>query len=116
MAMRRPWRKLAFVAIAVIAVAALGAIVMALWNTLMPGLFGLRALSFWQALGLLLLSRVLFGRFGRPGGPWGMRRHMMERWAQMTPQERERLRARWRSGGCGFREEGADTPDSAPTL
>src|SRR5579863_2418022 len=115
MAIRRRWRKLAFVAIAIIAVAALSAIVMALWNTLMPALFGLRALSFWQALGLLLLCRVLFGRFGRPGGPWGMRRHMMERGAQMTPQERERLRARWRSGGCSRNEAGEDTPDSAPS-
>jgi hypothetical protein len=100
-------RAVKFVVIAVAAAAALSAIVMALWNALMPQLFGLHALDYWQALGLLVLCRLLFGRFGRPG--WGgpgrhWRRHMAERWAQMTPQEREQVRARWAGGHCGPRQ------------
>lgn len=45
-----------------------GAIVMLLWNTLLPTLFSLPAVSFWQALGILLLCRILFGGFGTRRG------------------------------------------------
>jgi hypothetical protein len=75
--------------------------VMWLWNWLMPVIFGLHAISFWQALGLLVLSKILFGGFhGRHGfgGNWRMR--WIERWEQMTPEEREKFRAGMR-GGCG---------------
>jgi hypothetical protein len=61
----------------------------ALWNGLMPNIFGLRTITYWQALGLMVLSWILFGGLrGRSGhGPWryGMRR----RWERMTPAERE---------------------------
>ena len=43
-------------------------VVMWLWNRLMPVIFGLHAISFWQALGLLVLSRILFGGFRGPAG------------------------------------------------
>lgn len=77
-----------------------GAIVMMLWNWLLPPLFGWRQLTFWQALGILVLSRVLFGGFGRHGFSGSMRRSMAERMADrmesMTPEERERLGQRMR--------------------
>jgi hypothetical protein len=73
-----------------------------LWNWLMPVVFGLHAISFWQALGLLVLSKILFGGFrGRPGFAMHWRQRMMERWEQMTPEEREKFRAGLR-GGCGI--------------
>jgi hypothetical protein len=84
-----------------------GEIVMRLWNWLLPPLFGWREITFWQALGLLVLCRILFGGFGhhgshRAGLPSRVRRRMQERCGQMTPEERERFRqrvqARW---GCG---------------
>ena len=34
-----------------------------LWNWLMPAMFGLQTVTFWQALGLLVLSKILFGGF-----------------------------------------------------
>ena len=75
--------------------------VMWLWNWLTPVIFGLHAISFWQALGLLVMSRILFGGFrGRPGFAMHWRHRMMERWEQMTPEEREKFRAGMR-GGCG---------------
>lgn len=79
-----------------------GQVVMHLWNWLLPGLFGWRMITFWQALGLLVLCRILFGGFGgRSHGPGLRRRHMAARWEKMTPEERERLRqeymGRW---GC----------------
>ncbi len=71
----------------------------ALWNGLMPNIFGLPAITYWQALGLMVLSWILFGGLrGRSGhGSWryGMRR----RWGRMTPEEREAfvraLNSRW---------------------
>jgi len=92
-----------------LAVAAAGFVVMSLWNILMPGIFAVPSISFWQALGLLVLSKILFGGF-RPhsgGGPrW--RRRMMERWEGMTPEEREKFKQGMRRG-CGPRQN-ADVP------
>lgn len=92
---------------AMIAIAALfGEVVMYLWNWLMPSLFGWHPIGFWQALGLLVLCRILFGGFGGHGsGRSKMRRHWAERWEQMTPEEREKY---WhgrheRCGGFGAR-------------
>jgi hypothetical protein len=45
-----------------------GIVVQWLWNWLVPDIFGLRPIRFWEALGLLALSRILFGGFGRGGG------------------------------------------------
>ena len=70
-----------------------GEVVMLLWNWLAPMLFGLRQISFWQALGLLALCRILFGGFGLSGSSSRRsRRRMFERWEQMTPEEREKFR------------------------
>lgn len=81
-----------------------GQIVMRLWNWLLPELFGWKAITFWQALGLLVLCRVLFGGLGRSGGGSGryrsrMGRRMAERWEKMTPEEREKWRESFR-GRC----------------
>ena len=71
-----------------------GEVVMGLWNWLAPGLFGFKQVTFWQALGLLALCRILFGGFGLSGGGArsNSRRRMRERWSQMTDEERERFR------------------------
>ena len=90
--------------LAIAGLAVLGGLVMALWNWLVPPLFvGAQPLGYWQALGLLLLCRILFGRF--PGRRCG-RRHKA-RCAPLTPDERERLARRW---GCrtGARDETRD--------
>jgi hypothetical protein len=93
-------RGLKVLLIATVAVTVFSFVVMELWNRLMPTLFSLHAVSFWQALGLLVLSKILFGGFhGRPGFGGHWRQRMMERWEQMTPEEREKLRAGMR-GGC----------------
>lgn len=94
--------------IVAVAFVVFGFVTMELWNWLMPAVFGLKAISFGQAVGLVVLSKILLGGF-RP--PWAGRRRWrrqmeerwMERWMQMSPEERERfsagLRGRW---GCGF--------------
>ncbi|PYU19715.1 MAG: hypothetical protein DMG32_23855 [Acidobacteria bacterium] len=90
-----------FILFAIVAALVLSFVFMQLWNWLMPAVFGLHLISFWQALGLLVLGRLLLGGFL---GPWrrGMhwRGRMMERWAQMTPEEREKFRAGMQGGRC----------------
>jgi hypothetical protein len=68
-----------------------GFVVMYLWNWLMPPLFGWPLLTFWQALGILALSRILFGGFGMHGGRHWRRRWMHKDFEHMTPEERERF-------------------------
>jgi hypothetical protein len=94
-------RVLKVIVIVLVAVTVFSFAVLWLWNHLMPAIFGLHAITFWQALGLLVLSKILFGGFrGRPGFAMHWRHRMMERWEQMTHEEREKFRAGMR-GGCG---------------
>jgi hypothetical protein len=72
-------------------------IVMSLWNAILPAVLGVKTISFWQAMGILVLSKILFGGFGgwRHKGEhfkdrW--KKRMQQKWAAMTPEEREKLR------------------------
>jgi hypothetical protein len=90
---------------AVAAVLALLALaVMLLWNSLVPELFHGPRLEYWQGFGLLLLSRILFGGLRGRGwhGHW-RQRMWRERWENMTPEERARMREHFqrRCGGAG---------------
>ena len=101
--MKKHWvlRGLKILLFVVLAATVFSFVVMELWNWLMPVIFGLHAISFWQAVGLLVLSKILFSGFrGRPGFAMHWRQRMMERWEQMTPEEREKFRAGMRHG-CG---------------
>lgn len=96
-----------------------GEVVMRLWNWLLPGLFGWHLLTFWQAVGLLALCRILFGRWGghHRGPRFGFRHRMDERWAErwekMTPEEREQFRSKWRGRCGGFGEPASGTKEPA---
>jgi hypothetical protein len=76
-------------------------VVSALWNWLMPSIFGLHAITYWQALGLMALCWILFRGFRGPrfahGGPW--RHDLGERFGRMAPADREEfmnsVRGRW---------------------
>ena len=88
-----------------IAILAFGSIVMGLWNALVPDLFHGPALTFWQAIGLLILTHLLFrgiGGFGRGHG-WHRgrwRQRFEEKLATMTPAEREKFKEEY-SRRCG---------------
>ena len=99
--MKRIRRILMFAVVAILAVFLFSFIVMRLWNWLIPPVFGWHVITFWQALGLLILSKILFGGFrGRRGPHLYWRRRMMNRWAQMSPEEREKFRQSMRTR-CG---------------
>jgi len=94
--------------------ALIGWVVMSLWNWLTPALFGWKIIGYWQAVGLIILCRLLVGGFGGPRGrrgPW--RGRMRERWEQMTPEEREKLREGMR--GCWGSAPASPPSDPSPT-
>ena len=82
------------------AVVVFGAIVMGLWNAILPDVIGVKAITFLQALGILLLSKILFGSFGHRGG-WNKGRYqwkkrMQEKLAAMSPEDKESPRVKFR--------------------
>jgi hypothetical protein len=82
--------------LAIIGVFVFGSIVMLLWNALMPVIFHLPLISFWQALGLLILTKILFGGF-RGGGPRAQwkKDKLKDAWKNMTPEQKEKLKSEW---------------------
>lgn len=109
--MKRTLYKGRFIFIPIAAAAFLSLVsfaVMTLWNSLIPAIFGFNVITFWQAMGLFVLCKLLFG-FGRGKGcgPWGgggrapwMRRKMEEKLANMSPEEREQFKQKMRER-CG---------------
>jgi hypothetical protein len=103
----------------IVAFLAFGAIVMALWNAILPEVLGVKTISFVQALGILMLSKILFGGFGnrggwkRGGGPdW--KNKIKEKFGSMTPEEREKFKAEWKNRcGGGWRMDRRDKSGSA---
>ncbi len=109
---RNPLRNLKCALFALAAVAALGLAVMLLWNWTLPALFGVRAIEYLQAVEVLVLARVLFGTLRGGRGTCGhWRGRMMERWDQMTPEERTKFREGLAAGPCGF-FGGDDAPET----
>lgn len=88
--MRFKARFLGIALLIAVAVAVLGAVVMMLWNAVIPALLtGAHPIDYLHALGLLVLSRILFGGLRGHGG-WRGRRHFAK-WQAMTPEEREQF-------------------------
>src|SRR4051812_3318698 len=83
-------KALEIIIVLLIVIAGFGQAVLQLWNLLMPGIFGLHRITFWQAVGLMGLSWILFGGFR---GLWSMpsSRHRTRRWDRMTPEQREQF-------------------------
>jgi hypothetical protein len=85
----------------------MGAVVMYLWNALMPNIFHLGTITYCQAILLLILSKILFGGFRRGGGGWkrgGGRfsrgREWKEKWMSMSEEERAKFKEEWKNRCC----------------
>ena len=105
--MKKFWIKkgLMFLSLFIIAVLGFGLIVMLLWNAILPAVLGVKAISFLQALGILVLSKILFGGFkGRGGGRnrGGKWMEMKQKLSGMTAEDREKFKAEWKTR-CGGR-------------
>jgi hypothetical protein len=85
----------------VASVVVMTAVMMWLWNWLVPELFSGPVITFWQSAGLLLLTRILFRGFaGMRGGrhrKWG---DWKRKFQKMSPEEREKMRELWKKR-CG---------------
>jgi hypothetical protein len=83
-------------ALFLVAIPLLAYFVMVLWNAVATSAFtAARPVDYVHALGLLVLSRILFGGFR--GAPGWHRRRQWEKWQAMTPEERESFRGRMNS-------------------
>jgi len=101
--MNRRWRSIFIVPLVILAMVLFaligGEIVLHLWNWLLPMLFGWHMITFWQALGILALCRILFGGFGFHGSRRShFRGRMGGRCGRMSPEEREKFRQGIREG------------------
>ena len=91
-------RKPIFILISIALLLAVGGIVMLLWNWLMPIIFGLKSITYIQALGLFLLSRILFSTFGfAHRRPPFMNPRFKEKMMNMTNEERKQFKDEWNS-------------------
>ena len=101
-------KRLAFVIVIAPAILALVSyIVMQLWNNLLPGILHVGVITFWQAMGIFVLCKILFG-FSKGGRGWGngggapwMRHKMEERFNNMTPEEKEKFKQKMSERMCG---------------
>ncbi len=105
------------IALLIVGTFAIGYIVMALWNALIPELFSGPVLTFWQAIGLLSLSHILLRGWGRWHYVNGWRQdrwkhRLEEKLAAMTPEEREKFKEEWRHR-CGW--DPGPRPDESKT-
>ncbi len=94
-------RKFIFIPFAIAAFLSLVSfVVMTLWNYLLPGILHVGAITFWQAMGIFVLCKILFGfgkgghnKWGGRGNPW-MRHKMEEKFKGMSPEEKEAFKAK----------------------
>ncbi len=90
-------RIIAAIVLIPLAVVLFGITIMYLWNWLMPELFGLKAINIWQAFGLFVLSKLLFGSMKISGeGKRRFKEKVQEKIDCMTPEERENFKAKMR--------------------
>ncbi len=109
------------------AISLLGFITMGLWNSVLVPVLHVGMVTFWQAAGILILSKILFGGFRGRGWNRGDRknrdrwfRDMRDKWVNMTPEEREKFKNSfkndWKKGCREGWERGTmpetDSPES----
>jgi len=111
-------KKFLFIPLIVAAIALFAYITMALWNALLPEIFNLTTINFWQAAGLLILARLFFG-FGH-SGKWGghgpyISRDVRSKIRNMSPEEKKEFfskmqynREMWHRGCCEKEEPGTE--------
>ncbi len=103
----KPLKVLFFIAVFIAFVAAAAWVVMFLWNAILPDVVGVKPLKYWQAAGLLVLAKILFGGFGGRRSNWkrSRKKHWRNKWMQMNPEERKEAKMRWKEY-CNRRRSG----------
>ena len=84
-----------FVIFLIVACVFFSGMVMLLWNSILNPVLGVKIITFGQALGILVLSKILFGGFhGRHKPQW--KHQMKEKWEKMSPEQREKFKSEWK--------------------
>ena len=111
-------RVLFFILFGALAIFIFSGAVMLLWNNVLAPVVNISTITFWQALGILVLSKILFSGFR---GGWGPRRYywkqrMAQKWNNMTPEERDKFKQEWqrRCGGWGYKSWESGDRSSEP--
>ncbi|WP_447640935.1 MULTISPECIES: hypothetical protein [Chitinophagaceae] len=94
----RSEKKLFFIPLFLLLIFLLGTIVRWLWNAVLPEVTNAKPLNYWQALGLLALCRILFGRFDFKRGRdrRQFKRDFRERFRNMSDEEKRRFQEEWK--------------------
>lgn len=103
----RPKGFLLFPLVIVAGALLIGAVVMWLWNAVLPPVLNTKAITYWQAVGLLVLCRILFGSFGNrkgSGGPPFKKPYWKDKWSTMSHEEKIRFKEEWKNR-CEKRQE-----------
>ena len=104
---------LLFILIAPLAIFIFGSIVMLLWNNVLVPVLHISQVTFWQAFGILVLSKILFSSFGGRGGSRGYYWKQKMMWNSMTPEQKEKfkeeLKSRSRRWGYKNWDSASDT-------
>lgn len=107
---KRGWWIAKFVVFGLLMLVVFGLVTQTLWNWLVPTLFSGPVISFWQAMGLLALSKLLFWGFGGGHKKWGSHRshqwkgQWMERYSKLSPEEREKYKQKFKEKWCAWEE------------
>ena len=90
-----------------LAILAFGGAVMYLWNAVLPALLGLSVITFWQAVGLLVLCKILFGSMGSGGRKHrgGPPPHLREKFMNMSEEEKAAFKEQWKEKWMGSKDE-----------
>ncbi|MGE5105990.1 MAG: hypothetical protein ACM3H8_00470 [Sphingobacteriales bacterium] len=102
-----------FIIVAPIAILIFGGVVMLLWNNVLAVVLHVSAITFWQALGILVLSKILFSSFG--GGSGYRRDYQKEKmmWRNMTPEQKEKFKEEWKNRSRRWRYRSGDSETGA---
>lgn len=102
-----------FFPLIILALLGFGLVVMLLWNAILPNVTGVSKLTYWQAVGLLLLSKILFGSF-RPGKKSHRHKskaqYWRKKWMSMSDEERAKFKQEWRHR-CGPNDKESEGRD-----
>lgn len=105
MTMKKGWRMGMWAGLFIGGFLLLALVVQTLWNWLIPDIFSWKAITYVQALGLLILSKILFKGFFWNRGHWGNGKwrgnHWREKWQSMSTEDRERFKQKMREK-CGW--------------
>ena len=111
--MKRGWWILKAIVFGLLMVTLVSFATLWLWNWLVPDLFGGPVLTFWKALGLLALIKILFWSVGKGGhwgnhnsGPW--RPYWKAKWDSISPEDRARFKEKMKDKWCQPRQESQD--------